>query len=159
MDAKHHAVQILGIVTLLAAVIYSFYVLVGFIGEDLADIWLLATHLLNVTVGAYLFWAGIRMVRWARGLPSLQTGRVKWGRVLLGALFAFYGMKTQLHPPASAADIDQPLNKIQGQANVAIYVAVAILGVALAISGIVAGFKSSTQPEELLRRPPKVPWP
>jgi len=159
MDAKRHAVQILGIVTVLAAVIYSFYVVVGFIGEDLADIWLLATHLLNAAVGAYLFWAGIRMVRWARGLPSLQTGRIKWGRVLLGALFAFYGMKTQLHPPASAADIDQPLNKIQGQANVAIYIAVAILGVALAISGIVAAFKNSTRPEELSQPRPKVPWP
>jgi hypothetical protein len=159
MDAKHHAVQILGIVTLLAAVIYSFYVVVGFIGEDFADIWLLATHLLNAAVGAYLFWAGIRMVRWARGLPSLQTGRIKWGRVLLGALFAFYGMKTQLHPPASAADLDQPLNKVQGQANVAIYIAVAILGMALAISGIVAGFKNSTQPEELPQRRPGVPWP
>ena len=159
MDAKHHAVQILGIVTLLAAVIYSFYVVVGFIGEDSADIWLLATHVLNATVGAYLFWAGIRMVRWARGLPSLQTGRIKWGRVLLGALFAFYGMKTQLHPPASAADIDLPMNKVQGQANAAIYIAVAILGVALSISGIVAGFKSSTPPEELPQPRPKVPWP
>jgi hypothetical protein len=159
MDAKHHAVQILGIVTLLAAAIYSFYVLLGFIGEDLADVWLLATHLLNAAVGAYLFWAGIRMVRWARGLPSLQTGRIKWGRVLLGALFAFYGMKTQLHPPASAADLDQPLNKVQGQANVAIYIAVAILGVALAISGIVAGFKNSTRPEDLPQPRPKVPWP
>jgi hypothetical protein len=159
MDAKHHAVQILGIVTLLAAAIYSFYVLLGFIGEGFADIWLLATHLLNAAVGAYLFWAGLRMVRWARGLPSLQTGRIKWGRVLLGALFAFYGMKTQLHPPASAADIDLPLNKVQGQANVAIYVAVAILGVALSISGIVAGFKNSTRPEDLPQPRPKVPWP
>jgi hypothetical protein len=159
MNAKHHAVQILGIVTLLAAAMYSFYVMVGFIGEDCADIWLLATHLLSAAVGAYLFWAGIRMVRWARGLPSLQTGRIKWGRVLLGALFAFYGMKTQLHPPASAADLDQPMNKIQGQANVAIYIAVAILGVALAISGIVAGFKNSTRPDELPQPRPKVPWP
>jgi hypothetical protein len=159
MDAKHHVVQILGVVTLLAAVIYSFYALVAFIGEDFADTWLLATHLLNVTVGGYLFWAGIRMVRWARGLPSLQTGRIKWGRVLLGGLLAFYGMKTQLHPPASAADLDQPLNKVQGQANIAIYIAVTILGVVLTISGIVAGFKSSPRPEELPRRRSNVPWP
>jgi hypothetical protein len=142
MDAKHHAVQILGILTLIAAVIYSFYVLVGLIGESISEIWLVITHLLNVAVAVYLFWAGIRMLRWARGLPSLQTGRVKWGRVVLGALFAFNAIKTQLHPPASAADIDEPLNKVQGQANVAIYIAVAILGVALAISGIVAGFKT-----------------
>jgi hypothetical protein len=142
MDAKHHAVQILGILTLIAAVIYSFYVLVGFIGESLSDVWLLITHLLNIAVAAYLFWAGIRMVRWARGLPSLQTGRIKWGRVLLGALFAFNALRTQLHPPASAADIDVPMNKVQGQANVAIYIAVALLGAALAISGILAGSKA-----------------
>src|SRR5271170_8265086 len=115
MDAKHHAVQILGIVTLLAAVIYSFYVVLGFIGEDFSDIWLLATHLLNAAVGAYLFWAGIRMVRWARGLPSLQTGRIKWGRVLLGALFAFNAIKTHLHPPPSA-DFLQPANQVEAQA-------------------------------------------
>jgi hypothetical protein len=142
MDAKHHAVQILGILTLIAAVIYSFYVLVGFLGESLSDVWLLITHLLNIAVAAYLFWAGIRMVRWARGLPSLQTGRIKWGRVLLGALFAFNALRTQLHPPASAADIDVPMNKVQGQANVAIYIAVALLGAALALSGILAGSKA-----------------
>lgn len=148
MDAKRHAVQILGILTFIAAVIYSFYVLLGFISQSLADIWLLTTHLLNVAVAAYLIWAGIRMVRWARGLPSLQTGRIKWGRVVLGALFAFNAMKALLHPPASAADIDVPLNKIQGQAIVAIYIAVAILGAALAISGIVAGYRSPAQSEE-----------
>jgi hypothetical protein len=139
MDTKHHAVQMLGILTIIAAVIYSFYVLAGFISEQVSDVWLMITHLLNVTVAAYLFWAGIRMVRWARGLPSLQTGRIKWGRVLLGALLAFNAVKTQLHPPASAADLDIPLNKVQGQAIVAIYIAVAILGIALVVSGIVAG--------------------
>jgi hypothetical protein len=97
------------------------------------------THLLNAAVAAYLFWSGIRIVGWARGLPSLQRGRIKRARVLLGALFAFNAIKTELHPPASAADIDEPLSKVQGQAIVAIYLAVAILGVALAISGIVAG--------------------
>ena len=141
MDVKHHAVQILGILTLIVAVVYSFYVLVGFIGESISDIWLMITHLLNVAVAAYLFWAGIRLIRWARGLPSLQSGRIKWGRGLLGALFAFNALKTQLHPPAAAADIDEPLNKVQGQAIVAVYIAVAILGMALAISGIVAGRK------------------
>jgi hypothetical protein len=141
MDAKHHAVQILGILTLITAVVYGFYVLIGFAGEPVSDIWLMITHLLNVAVAAYLFWAGIRMVRWARGLASLQTGRIKWGRVLLGALFAFNAIKTQLHPPASAADVDVPLNKVQGEAIVAIYIAVGILGIALAISGIVAGFR------------------
>ena len=139
MDVKHHAVQILGILTLIVAVVYSFYVLVGFIAESISDIWLMIAHLLNAAVAAYLFWAGIRIVGWARGLPSLQRGRIKWGRVLLGALFAFNAIKTQLHPPASSADIDEPLNKVQGQAIVAIYLAVEILGVALAISGIVAG--------------------
>jgi hypothetical protein len=147
MDAKHHAVQALGILTLIAAVIYGFYVLVAFIGESLSDGWLLMTHLLNVAVTAYLFWAGIRMVRWARGMPGLQTGRIKWGRVLLGALFAFSAIKTQMHPPA-AADIEHPMNKIQAEAIVAIYIAVAILGLALAISGIVAGFKSPAHSEE-----------
>jgi hypothetical protein len=77
MDVKLHAVQILGILTLIAAVIYSFWVLVGFIGESISDIWLMTTHLLNVAVAAYLFWAGIHIVRWARGLPSLQTGHTK----------------------------------------------------------------------------------
>jgi hypothetical protein len=139
MDVKHHAVQILGFLTLIVAVVYSFYVLVGFIGESISDVWRMITHLLNVAVAVYLFWAGIRLLGRARGLPSVQTGRVKWGRVLLGALFAFNAIKTQLHPPAAAADIDEPLNKVQGQAIVAIYIAVAILGLALAISGIVAG--------------------
>jgi hypothetical protein len=159
MDAKHLSVQILGVLTLIAAVIYSFYNLVGFIGENLADIWLLLTHLLNIAVAAYLFWTGIRMWRWARGRPSLQTGRVKWGRVLLGALFAFYAMKTQLHPPASAADIDIPQSKIQGQAIVAIYIAVAMLGIALAVSGILAKYKRPAVPEEILAKRPGVPWP
>jgi len=54
MDVKHHAVQILGILTLIVAVVYSFYVLVGFIGESISDIWLMITHLLNVAVAAYL---------------------------------------------------------------------------------------------------------
>jgi hypothetical protein len=143
MDAKHHAVQILGILTLIAAVIYGFYVLIALVGESQSDIWLLITHLLNVAVAAYLFWAGIRMVRWARGLPSVQTGRIKWGRVLLGALFAFNAMKALLHPPASAADIDQPLNKVQGQAIIVIYIAVAILGACLVISGVIAGFRKT----------------
>jgi hypothetical protein len=153
MDAKHHAVQILGILTLIAALIYSFYALVAFAGGSQSDTWSLITRLLNAAVAAYLFWAGIRMVRWARGLPSLQTGRIKWGRVLLGALFAFNAIKALLHPPASAADIDQPLNKIQGQAIVAIYIAVAILGAALAISGVVAGFKSQAPSEERAGNP------
>lgn len=155
MDAKHHAVQILGILTLIAALIFSFYALVAFAGGSQPDTWSLITRLLNAAVAAYLFWAGIRMVRWARGLPSLQTGRIKWGRVLLGALFAFNAIKALLHPPASAADIDQPLNKIQGQAIVAIYIAVAILGAALAISGVVAGFKSQAPTEERAGNPSK----
>jgi hypothetical protein len=147
MDAKHHSVQILGILTFIAALIYSFYSLIAFADGSQSDIWSLITRLLNVAVAAYLFWAGIRMVRWARGVPGLQTGRIKWGRVLLGALFAFNAVKALLHPPASAADIDVPLNKIQGQAIVAIYIAVAILGAALAISGIVAKFKNGAPSE------------
>jgi hypothetical protein len=156
MDTKQHAVQILGILTLVAALIYSFYALAAFAGESQPHPWSLTTRLLNVAVAAYLFWAGIRMIRWARGLPSLQTGRIKWGRVLLGALFAFNAAKALLHPPASAADIDVPLNKIQGQAIVAIYIAVAILGAALAISGIVAGFKSQDQSEERAGNPSRI---
>ena len=147
MDAKHHSVQILGILTFIAALIYSFYSLIAFADGSQSDIWSLITRLLNVAVAAYLFWAGIRMVRWARGVPGLQTGRIKWGRVLLGALFAFNAVKALLHPPASAADIDVPLNKIQGQAIVAIYIAVAILGAVLAISGIVAKFKNGAPSE------------
>ncbi len=141
MDAKYHAVQVLGILIAIFGALYALFTPVAFFGASLSDVWMILTRVLNLAVAVYLVWAGIRMVRWARGLPSLQTGRVKWGRIVLGALFAFNAMKTQLHPPASAADLDQPLSKVQGQATVAIYIAVAILGAALAISGIAAGFK------------------
>jgi hypothetical protein len=148
MDAKHRSVQILGFLAVFAGVLYGLFALAAFFDGALSNIWQLLTRLLNLALGAYLVWAGIRMFRWAKGMPSLQTGRIKWGRVLLGALFAFNAMKALLHPPASAADIDVPLNKVQGQAIVAIYIAVAILGAALAISGIVAGFRSPAQSEE-----------
>jgi hypothetical protein len=158
MDAKHLAVRILGVLTLVVAVIYGFYVLMGFITENFADPWLLASRLLNVAVVVYLAWAGIRMWNWAKGSPMHQPGHVKWGRVLLGALFAFYAIKTQLHPPPGVVDADISLNKVQGQATVAIYIAIAILGMALAVSGIVAKYKRRA-PEPILQRRPGVPWP
>jgi hypothetical protein len=159
LDVKHHAVQILGFLTLLAAVVYSFYVLMGFIGEDFSDVWLLASHLLNVAVATYFVSAGVRMIRWARGFPGASYGRIKFGRVLLGVLLAFYALKTQLHPPASAADIDVPINKIQGQATVAIYIAVAFLGIALAVSGVLAKFKRPNVPDDVMPNRPRVSWP
>jgi hypothetical protein len=143
MDAKRRLVQIFGVLTFISGSLYGLWSLAAFFVASPPDIWLLLTRVLNVALGAYLIWAGIRMFRWAKGLPSLQTGRIKWGRVLLGALFAFNAMKALLHPPASAADIDQPLNKVQGQAIVAIYIAVAILGACLVISGMVAGFRKT----------------
>lgn len=158
MDAKHRAVQFLGFLTLLLAVVYGFYALMGFVTENLADLWLLASRLLNLTVAAYLFWTGFRMIKWATGSPMYQPGRTKWGRVLLGALFAFYAIKTQLHPPPSVVDADISLNKVQGQATIAIYISVAILGIALAVSGILAKYKRPA-PEPILQRRPGVPWP
>jgi|SRR5579862_7799025 len=158
MDAKQRAVQVLGVLTLLLAVVYGFYALMGFVTENLSDLWLLASRLLNVAVAAYLVWAGIRMWRWAYGAPMHQPGSIKWGRVLLGTLFAFYAIKTQLHPPSSVVDADISLNKVQGQATIAIYIAIAILGIALAVSGVLAKFKRPA-PEPILQRRPGVPWP
>jgi hypothetical protein len=158
MEAKHLAVRILGVFALLVAIIYGFYVLMGFITENFSDLWLLASRLLNVAVAAYLVWAGIRMWNWANGSPMHRPGTVKWGRVLLGALFAFYAMKTQLHPPPGVVDADISLNKVQGQATVAIYIAISILGIALAVSGIVAKYKRPA-PEPIMQRRPGVPWP
>jgi hypothetical protein len=158
MDAKHRAVQLLGFLTILLGIVYGFYALMGFVTENLADLWLLSSRLLNLTVAAYLFWAAYRMIKWATGWPMYQPGSVKWGRVLLGTLFAFYAMKTQLHPPSSVVDADISLNKVQGQANIAIYISIAILGIALAVSGILAKFKRPA-PEPIMQRRPGVPWP
>ena len=152
MDAKRRSVQILGILTLILGSLYGLSVLAAFFGASLSDIWLLLTRVLNLALGAYLIWAGIRMIRWAKGMPSLQTGRVKWGRVLLGSLFMFYAFKTHLLPPPSA-DVVQPLNQVQADAMIAIYIAVAILGACLFISGIVAGFRAPVNFEEGARRP------
>jgi len=147
MDAKHRSVQVLGILTLGSGLIYSLFAVGAFFSSSLlSDIWLLLTRVLNLAVGVYLIWAGIRMFRWAKGLPSLQAGRVKWGRVLLGSLFMFYPLKTHLHPPPSA-DVVQPVNQVQAEAMVAIYIAVAILGACLFISGIVAGFRATVDSE------------
>ena len=52
MEAKHLAVRILGVFALLVAIIYGFYVLMGFITENFSDLWLLASRLLNVAVAA-----------------------------------------------------------------------------------------------------------
>jgi hypothetical protein len=152
MDAKHRSVQILGILTLILGAFYGLFALAAFFEGSLSDIWLLLTRLLNLAVGAYLIWAGIRMVRWAKGLPSLQTGRVKWGRVLLGSLFAFNAIKTHLHPPPSA-DFLQPANQVEAQAMLAIYIAIAILGASLAISAVVAGFRDPARNEERAGNP------
>jgi threonine/homoserine/homoserine lactone efflux protein len=99
MDAKRRSVQILGILTLILGSLYGLSVLAAFFGAPLSDIWLLLTRVLNLALGAYLIWAGIRMIRRAKGPPSLQTGRVKGGRALLGSLLTFNAIKTHLHPP------------------------------------------------------------
>jgi hypothetical protein len=153
MDAKHRSVQILGILTVSGGSIYGLFAVGAFFSSFLlSDIWLLLTRVLNLAVGVYLIWAGIRMFRWAKGLPSLQTGRVKCGRVLLGSLFMFNAIKTHLHPPPSA-DVLQPANQVQAEAMVAIYIAVAILGACLFISGVVAGFRAPVDSEVGVGKP------
>jgi hypothetical protein len=147
MDAKRRSVQILGILTLILGSLYGLSVLAAFFSASLSDIWLLLTRVLNLALGAYLIWAGIRMIRRAKGLPSLQTGRVKWGRVLLGSLLTFNAIKTHLHPPPSA-DFLQPSNQIEAEAMLAIYIAVAILGACLVISGVIAGFRKTIRAEQ-----------
>jgi len=151
MGAKHRSVQVLGFLTLILGSLYALFALAAFFGGSLPDIWLLITRVLNLAVGAYLIWAGIRMMRWAMGLPSLQTGRVKWGRVLLGSLFAFNAIKTHFHPPPSV-DLLQPSNPVQAEAMFAIYIAIVILGACLAISGVIAGFRKATLAEQGSRR-------
>jgi len=146
MDAKHRSVQVLGFLTLVLGSLYALFALAGFFGASLSDIWLLLTRVLNLAVGAYLIWAGIRMMRWAMGLPGLQTGRVKWGRVLLGSLFAFNAIKTHLHPPPSV-DLLQPASPVQAEAMLAIYFAIVILGACLIISGVIAGFRKPVRTE------------
>jgi hypothetical protein len=146
MDAKHRSVQILGILTFIVGTLYALWSLAAFFVAFLPDIWLILTRVLNLAVGVYLIWAGIRMFRWAKGLPSLQTGRVKWGRVLLGSLFTFNAIKTHLHP-APSADVVQPINQVQAEAMLAIYIAIAILGACLIISGVVAGFRKTIPPD------------
>jgi hypothetical protein len=147
MDAKHRSVQVLGFLTLVSGSLYALFALAAFFGASLSDIWLLMTRVLNLAVGAYLIWAGIRMIRWAMGLPSLQTGRVKWGRVLLGSLFAFNAIKTHWHPPPSV-DLLQPSNPVQAEAMLAIYFAIVILGACLVISGVIAGFRKPVRDEQ-----------
>jgi len=146
MGAKHRSVQVLGFLTLILGSLYALFALAAFFGGSLPDIWLLITRVLNLAVGAYLIWAGIRMMRWAMGLPSLQTGRVKWGKVLLGSLFAFNAIKTHLHPPPSV-DLLQPASPVQAEAMLAIYFAIVILGACLIISGVIAGFRKPVRTE------------
>jgi hypothetical protein len=147
MDAKHRLVQILGILTLIWGSLYGLLALGALLTSSLSDIWQLLTLVLNVALGAYLIWAGIRMIRWAKGLPSLQTGRVKWGRVLLGSLLVFNAIKTHLHPPP-LADILQPSNQIQVEAMLAIYIAIGILGTCLVLSGVIVRFRKPIRADQ-----------
>ena len=147
MDAKHRTVQILGVAALVAGSLYGLLVLSGLPALRFSDIWGLLNRVFGLAIAAYLVWAAMRMMRWAKGLPSLQTNRVKWGRVLLGSLLAYNSLRTHLHP-APAPELLQPSNPTQATAMHATYFIILALGVGLALSGILSGFRKPTSGDQ-----------
>ena len=150
MDAKHRTVQILGVAALVSGPLYGLLVLLGLSTLRFSDIWGLLNRVFGLAIAAYLVWAGIRMTRWAKGLPSLQTNRVKWGRVLLGSLLAYNSLRTHLHP-APEPELLQPSNPTQATAMHATYFVILALGACLAISGVLPSFRKPVPSDKSTR--------
>ena len=138
MDMKHRGVQALGIASMICGGVFDLLVIRILAFRHVQDVWGWTDLLFAAAFAAYLFWVGVRAMRWARGERPTTLARIKWGRILLGFLLGYNEIKNFLHP---AANLLQPSNETQAQAMKATEIGIAALGMYLVVSGLIPQFR------------------
>ena len=138
MDLRHRSVQALGAAAMLCGAVFDLLVIRTLAFRHVEDIWGWEDLLFAAAFAAYLFWVGVRAMRWARGEIPITLVRIKWGRIFLGSLLVYNEIKNFLHP---AANLLRPSNSTQAQAMKATEIGFAVLGVYLIVSGVIPQFR------------------
>jgi hypothetical protein len=98
-----------------------------------------------IGLAAYLISLGMRGIRWASGHESGRDGRIKWGRVYLGALLIFIEIKNHLHP---APNLLKPSNEGEAAGMILTAIVLATVGAWLVVSGVMSRFRRRTHEAE-----------
>ena len=138
MDLKHRIVQLLATAGLTVGCLLGLLMLRRFLLGHLGDIWAVMDLVFVCGLIAYLISAGIRGIRWAKGQGTVGNGKIKWGRLYLGALLIFVEIKNHWHP---APNLLKPSNEAQAAGMTAAAIALVLLGIWLVVSGITSRFK------------------
>jgi hypothetical protein len=142
MDAKHRTVQILGFVALVFGALFNVLLIRALLLGRMAGGWFGIDALLAFGVAFYFLSLGVRGLRWTKGQGIGGVPKVKWGRVLLGAIIINSSIDTTLHP---AANMFQASNDAQAAGMKFAAVTIGLFGVWLIVSGILARFKARPQ--------------
>lgn len=137
MDAKHFGARVLALLSIVVAGIFalSSIAAIAILAYDHeGDVWVFLSLIWCLGGAGCLFSFGVRAFRWSGGLPPSRT-KVKWERVYLGfwVLFCLYVGYFQPSPVLRSENDHQPIG---------VWIAMAVLGGALIISGSNSRFRT-----------------
>jgi hypothetical protein len=150
VDAKHFGAKVFAVLAILAAGIFALLLLAEItilIYNHTGDVWVFVSLFLSLGLAACLFSFGVRARRWSIGLPP-RTVKVKWERIYIGywVLFclglSYFEPSPYLRPEASEKGPQDMLG---------VWIAMAILGGGLIITGMNSRLRKQDQPGDRSR--------
>ena len=151
VDAKHFATKVFALLSIVGAGIFALLSLaaIAILAYNHAgDVWVFLSLIFSLGLAACLFSFGVRAFRWSGGLPPPRSAKVKWERVYIGywVLFCLYLSYFRPSPYLRPEGSEKAPQGMLG-----VWVAMAILGSGLIITGMNLRFRKRNETGDLSR--------